>query len=113
MPIWKIEGNSPVKVSQTKLNQEKLLEQHLEDWVVADPGILGEPLLVMGRQVIIPEVKDRLDLLALDPQGNAVIVELKRGKLKDPVEKKVSGTVVLWFLPWTAFGGGRGINNGS
>lgn len=86
MPIWKITQKGPVRVSETKLKQEKLLEEHLEDWVVNDSSILGEPLLIIGRQVMIPDVKDRLDILALDPQGNAVIVELKRGKLKDPVD---------------------------
>lgn len=86
MPIWKIESNKPVRVAETKPKQEKLLEQHLEDWVVSDSSILGEPLLVIGRQVIVPEIKDRLDVLALDPQGNAVVVELKRGKVKDPVD---------------------------
>jgi hypothetical protein len=86
MPMWKITPKGPVKVSETKLKQEKLLEENLEDWVVTDPSLLGEPLLIIGRQVMIPEVKDRLDILALDPQGNAVVVELKRGKLRDPVD---------------------------
>lgn len=86
MPIWKITSNGPVEVSETKLKHEKLLEKNLEDWVVKDPALLGEPLLIIGRQVIIPDVNDRLDLLALDPQGNSVVIELKRGKLKDPVD---------------------------
>ena len=86
MPIWKIIPNGPSKVSRTKFKEEQLLEEHLEDWIVADPSLLGEPLLIIGRQVIIPDVKDRVDLLALDPQGNAVIIELKRGKLKAPVD---------------------------
>lgn len=86
MPIWKITPDGPVKVAETKLKQEKLLEEHLEDWIVADPALLGEPLLVIGRQVMIPDVKDRLDILALDPEGNAVIIELKRGQVKDPVD---------------------------
>jgi hypothetical protein len=86
MPIWKITPKGPVKVSETKLKQEKLLEENLEDWVITDPSLLGEPLLIIGRQVMIPDVKDRLDVLALDPQGNTAVVELKRGKLRDPVD---------------------------
>lgn len=71
---------------ETKFKQEKLLEEHLEDWICSDGTILGEPLFIISRQVLIPDTKDRLDLLALDPQGNAVIIELKRGRLKDPVD---------------------------
>jgi hypothetical protein len=86
MGLWKITDKGPSKVEETKFKKEKLLEEHLEDWISSDPSILGEPLLIIGRQVLIPDTKDRLDLLALDPQGNAVIIELKRGKLKDPVD---------------------------
>lgn len=86
MPIWKITAEGPARVVETKLKQEKILEENLEDWIIKDSSILGENLLIIGRQVMIPEVGDRLDILALDPQGNAVVVELKRGKLKDPVD---------------------------
>jgi hypothetical protein len=82
MPIWKITPKGPTKVAEGHLK----LEEHLEDWIANDPSLLGEPLLIVGRQVLIPDVKDRLDLLALDPRGNAVIIELKRGKLRDPVD---------------------------
>ncbi|MGC9385250.1 MAG: hypothetical protein ACP5D6_11680 [Kosmotogaceae bacterium] len=84
--FWKISDGGPVEVSKTKLKEEKLLEENLEDWITNDPKILGEPLLLIGRQVRIPDINDKLDLLALDPQGNAVIIELKRGRLKDPVD---------------------------
>ncbi len=86
MPLWKISEEGPTKLPETKLQEENLLEEHLENWIVADPSILGEPLLLIGRQVLIPDTKDRLDLLAVDPQGNAVVIELKRGKLSDPVD---------------------------
>ena len=86
MPLWKITDKGPSKVKETKFKQEKLLEEHLEDWIAADPSILGEPLLVFGRQEIIPDTKDRLDLLAVDPHGSIVVIELKRGQLKDPVD---------------------------
>lgn len=87
MTFWKIStDNKPEKVSTTKLKVEHLLEKHLEDWIENNTDILGETLLIIGRQIIIPEVKDRLDLLALDPKGNAVIIELKRGKMADPID---------------------------
>lgn len=86
MALWKITEKGPEELSQTKLKQEKMLEEDLEVWIEKKPLILGEPLLVIGRQVMIPEMRDRLDLLAVDPQGNAVVIELKRGKLKEPVD---------------------------
>lgn len=86
MTLWKVSKDGPSRVTKTKFKQEKILEKELENWIANDPSILGEKLLIIGRQVIIPEVKDRLDLLALDPQGNTVIIELKRGSLKDPVD---------------------------
>jgi hypothetical protein len=86
MPIWKITEEGPIEVDQTELEQENLLEEHLEDWIEANHALLGEQLLIIGRQVLIPDVNDRIDLLGLDPQGNAVIIELKRGKLTDPVD---------------------------
>lgn len=87
MSFWKITtNNKPEKVSATKLKNEHILEKHLEDWIESSTDILGESLLIIGRQIIIPEVKDRLDLLALDPNGNAVIIELKRGKMSDPID---------------------------
>lgn len=86
MTIWKIGDNGPTEISETKLKKEKLLEESLEGWVVSNPLVLGEPLLVVGRQVFIPDTKDRLDILAIDPQGNAVVIELKRGRLSNPVD---------------------------
>lgn len=86
MPIWKITDRGPVQVPETDLRQEHLLEEHLEAWLEANHALLGEQLLIVGRQVPIPDLNDRIDLLALDPQGNAVIIELKRGILSDPVD---------------------------
>jgi hypothetical protein len=35
MPLWKITDKGPSKVKETKFKQEKLLEEHLEDWIAA------------------------------------------------------------------------------
>jgi len=67
MPIWKITPTGPVPVRETGLRQEKLLKEHLENWVIADPALPGEPLLITGQQVMILNVKDHLGIPALDP----------------------------------------------
>ena len=41
-------------------------------WVENDPSIVGEDLLIIGRQVPIPEVNERIDLLAMDMSGDTV-----------------------------------------
>lgn len=84
--LYKIKGKKLTKIHETKFKHEGKLEEDLEDWVENNPSILGEDLLIIGRQVWIPGVKDKIDLLALDTNGNTVIIELKRGRLKDPVD---------------------------
>jgi len=84
--LYKIKGKKLEKITYTGLKQEGKLEEDLENWVEDDPSILGENLLIIGRQVQIPEVKDKIDLLALDTNGSTVIIEVKRGRIKDPVD---------------------------
>ncbi len=53
--------------------------KHIQEWVRSYPEILGEDLLIVGREFDRFEgSKDRLDLLAVDREGNLVVVELKR-----------------------------------
>lgn len=86
MSLWKIGNKGISKTKETKLKKESYLEENLEGWITTNPSLLGEPLLVLGRQVRVPDINDRMDILALDPQGNAVIIELKIGHLRDPVD---------------------------
>lgn len=60
MAIWKITDKGPQKVHETQPMKENILESHLEDWIEKEVSILGEPLLIIGRQVVIEDVKDRL-----------------------------------------------------
>ncbi len=100
MPLWKITDKGPAKVQETKFKKEKLLEEDLENWIEQDASILGEPLFIFGRQVIIPDTKDKVDLLAIDPQGAITVIELKRGHLKDPVDMQ-SIRYASYFAKWT------------
>jgi hypothetical protein len=76
--MWKIQGKELQPLSSTKIP----LEEKLEDLVAKHPEILGENLLIIGRQVQVEEVKDRLDLLAIDEDLNVVVIELKKGLVK-------------------------------
>lgn len=49
-------------------------ESLIEDWVAADPSLLGLDALVIGRQVPTDHGKF-IDLLALDTSGALIIIE--------------------------------------
>ncbi len=51
----------------------------IQEWVAANPGILGDDLLVIGKEFSdFDRTSERLDLLAVDLDGKLVIIELKR-----------------------------------
>jgi hypothetical protein len=51
----------------------------IEDWVAADPGLLGLDALIIGRQVPTSHGK-YIDLMALDRSGGVIIIELKKDR---------------------------------
>ena len=51
----------------------------IQEWVAANPGILGEDLLIIGKEFSgFDRTNERLDLLAVDEDGRLVVIELKR-----------------------------------
>ena len=54
-------------------------EKRLEDLIETDPSVLGQPLLLIGRQVPTSYGK-YVDLLALDGDGAIHVLELKRDR---------------------------------
>lgn len=53
--------------------------KHIQEWIRQAPEILGEQLLVVSIEFDrFVNSSDRLDVLAIDRQGNIVVIELKR-----------------------------------
>ncbi len=75
LKLWAIEENHPKPVKPEKLD----LESRLEDWVAEDISLISEDLLIIGRQVPT-EYGGIIDILALNHEGDLVVVELKRDK---------------------------------
>ena len=62
--------------------------EHLQEWICNNPSILGEELLIVQKEFSgFADTSERLDLLALDRNGNLVLIE---NKLDD------SGRDVTW-----------------
>lgn len=62
--------------------------QHLQEWIAKNPSCLGEELLIIQKEFAgFDDTKERLDLLALDKEGNIVVIE---NKLDD------TGRDVVW-----------------
>jgi len=76
---WEIiDGNlNPINTTLAENNRKET--EHLENWIKTKPEILGTDILIIGEQVYTKS--GPLDFLAIDNNGNIVIVELKRDKL--------------------------------
>jgi len=84
MRMWRIDGQTPKPLSPAALPIENELHQFLKK----DPSLLGLPLLVIGSEAPTPYGK-RLDLLAIDSDGNLHVLELKRDKTPREVVAQV------------------------
>ncbi|MCY4227693.1 MAG: DUF4268 domain-containing protein [Gammaproteobacteria bacterium] len=83
------ESNRISPVTATTFDELGLRERdHLQEWLAHEPSALGEELLIIQKEFAgFTDTRERLDLLALDKDGNLVIIE---NKLDD------SGRDVAW-----------------
>jgi Endonuclease NucS C-terminal domain len=94
LAAWRIVNGSPVRVDAANLQ----LEQQLEEWIESDPALAVEGLRVVGRQIVLEG--GRLDLLGIDPQGQWVLVEIKRGKLyRDTLAQALDYAATIATMP--------------
>lgn len=69
---WEIDNGKPKKMRQTNID----LENDLENWVETDPSMIEDGLRILARQLDVG--CGPLDLLAVGPEGDLVIIELKK-----------------------------------
>ena len=81
--LWQIAEEPPRRLKETTID----LEQDLENWIENDPALVQPGLEIVGRQIAVEG--GRLDLLAIDPQGRWVIIEIKRSFLRREVIAQV------------------------
>ena len=72
--LWKV-GDIPSQVERGSLTGEK----SLEDMIVAEPSILSDEWMLIGRQVDTG-LGGRVDLLAIAPDASLILIELKRDR---------------------------------
>ncbi len=66
---WKVSKKNPPQELEIGAPE---LEEHFEDWVENSVELIDPSLLIIGRQI------ENIDLLAIDDEGQLVIIELKR-----------------------------------
>ncbi len=76
---WQIVDGKLQPVEASLAQAGRTEAKDLETWLESEPSVLGEDLILIGRQVMTQS--GPLDLLAIDRSGNLVVVELKREKL--------------------------------
>lgn len=83
------ENNSIGKIKTASFRELGFKErENLQEWIAKNPSCLNEDLLIIQKEFSgFNDTNERLDLLALDKQGNLVIIE---NKLDD------SGRDVTW-----------------
>lgn len=89
--MYSIDKNSNTiqKIKEKSFSELGFKErEHLQEWISKNPECLGEDLLIIQKEFDgFNDTYERLDLLAIDKQGNLVIIE---NKLDD------SGRDVTW-----------------
>lgn len=83
--LWRIGASGePIRVTSSTIP----LESQLETLIARDPAILGEPLMIIGQQVVTG-FGGIIDLLGIDGDGVLHVLELKRGRTPREVVAQV------------------------
>lgn len=97
MYIINTDDKSSQKIKEVTFTELGLKEREdLQEWIVNNPNILGEELLIIQKEFDgFSDTNERLDLLAIDQKGNLVVIENKLDN---------SGKDVTWqAMKYTAY----------
>ena len=84
------EENFLEEINETTFYENDLKErQHIEEWIRKNPEVMGEELLIIGHEYDDFENNERIDLLAIDKEGNLVVIEVKRDNSGNNVDFQV------------------------
>jgi hypothetical protein len=93
--IWEFTNGKQLREIEKGRFMDKYKERFLEDLVEKDISLISDDLLIIGRQVPTYTPKECIDLLCLDPDGNTVLIELKRDKTPREVTAQA-----LYYASW-------------
>ena len=75
LAVWRVDDESPVPIALTGM----ATENQLQEIIATNVSIVGPDLMVIGREV--PTAwGGQIDILAIDADGNLVVIELKRDR---------------------------------
>jgi hypothetical protein len=91
--VYSVAGDQATQLDSVEITSLNLLErQHLQEWVLKQPEIIGNDVLIVTFEFdrwsapIGTQPRDRLDVLGVTVEGQLVVAELKRGKVPDTVD---------------------------
>jgi hypothetical protein len=72
--LYRVEGSNLASISRKRLEKE----DDLQRWIAENPRLIGLDVLILGRE--ISAISGRIDILAMDSEGNTVVIECKRDR---------------------------------
>lgn len=97
-----------VRLAKSTLIEANHWERELQEMIYADPEAfceeIGEDLLFIAQEISPSDIlSDRIDILAVDEAGAAVVIELKRGSKKLQLFQAVSYAGMVSYWPGERF----------
>lgn len=101
--LFRIESESKnlIPLAEQDFSSCSFLERYdIQEWIASTPDSLGEPLLIIAKEdSCFSGTNERPDLVALDKQGNIVVIELKR----DDSGIDVHWQAIKYAAYWSSF----------